>query len=213
MVDPPTKVTVDQEQGQLHSRTIHVLDRSTHSHRETSLGRSPSHEAHTVAPKVTPAGTGGFGKSYPVTQFPPPALRLVVRRKKYPPGTSVASPRPCPSTVYRCLKRRFRHTLRGIYCKRRLVKTGKSSPHKFSRVESSLPSPKELRASLQGSGCVNSNGQHHYGVLHQQGGRYEIRLSVCPPLETPVLVPSQGNSPASKAHSRSLERNCPGTNK
>ena len=63
MVDPPTKVTVDQEQGQLHSQTIHVLDRSTHSHRETSLGTSPSHEAHTVAPKVTLAGIGGFARS------------------------------------------------------------------------------------------------------------------------------------------------------
>ena len=38
------------------------------------------------------------------------------------------------------------------------------------------------------------NGQHHSGCLHKQGGRYEIRLSLCPPLETALLVQSQANS-------------------
>ena len=46
--------------------------------------------------------------------------------------------------------------------------------------------------------------KRHWHV-QQQGGRYKIRLSLCPSMETSVLVPSQGNSPTGKTHSRSLE--------
>ena len=96
-------------------------------------------------------------------------------------------------------------TLRGLHCNRHLVRLRKSPPHQFSGVKGSLPSPPELRASLQGQDCVSSNGQHNCGVVHQQGGWFEIRLSLCPPLETPILVPSKGNSPEGLTHSRSLE--------
>ena len=65
---------------------------------------------------------------------------------------------------------------------------------------------KELRAFLQGPDCVSSNGQHDCGVLHQQGGWYEIRLFVCPSLEGSVLVPPQGNNSEGKAHPWPLER-------
>ena len=58
---------------------------------------------------------------------------------------------------------------------------------------------------MQGSDCSGCNGQHNCGVLHQQGGRYEIRLSLCPPIDTSILVPSQGNSSESKAYSGSPE--------
>ena len=60
---------------------------------------------------------------------------------------------------------------------------------------------------MQGPDCSDSNGQHNCGLLHQQGGRYEIRLSLCPPLETSVSVSPQRNSSAGSAHSRSLECN------
>ena len=53
--------------------------------------------------------------------------------------------------------------------------------------------------------CSDCDRQHDCGLVHKQGGRYEIRLSLCPPVETSVLVPSQGNSPEGKAHSGSLE--------
>ena len=56
-----------------------------------------------------------------------------------------------------------------------------------------------------GSDCSCCNGQYNSGLLHQQAGRYEVRLSVYPPLEAPILVPSQGNCPEGQTHSRSLE--------
>ena len=47
---------------------------------------------------------------------------------------------------------------------------------------------KTVRAFVLGSDHSGLHRQHNCGFLHQQGGRYEIRLSLCPPMETPVLV-------------------------
>ena len=58
---------------------------------------------------------------------------------------------------------------------------------------------------MQGTDCPYSNGQHNCILLHQQGGRYEIRFSLCPALETPILVSSQEDNSAGKTHPRSLE--------
>ena len=58
---------------------------------------------------------------------------------------------------------------------------------------------------MQGSDCSCGNRQYHSGLLHKQTGGYEVRLSLCPPLETPVLVPSQGHNAKGKAHSGSLK--------
>ena len=116
-------------------------------------------------------------------------------------GSTLAPPSTHPADIYRRLKRRLGRTLRGLHGKRRLVRTRKSTSISWE-LKAIL-----LRASLQGSNCSDSNGQHNCSLLHQQGGRYEIRLSLCPPLETPVLVSSQKNSSASATHSRSLECN------
>ena len=47
---------------------------------------------------------------------------------------------------------------------------------------------------MQGPDCVSGDGQHHSCCLHKQGGRYEIRVSLCPPLVTALLVQPQANS-------------------
>ena len=72
-------------------------------------------------------------------------------------------------------KQRLGSTLKGLHCKRHVVRHKKSPSHQFSEVKGSLPGSQELQASLQGPDCVGSNGQHNCGILHQQGGRYEIR--------------------------------------
>ena len=117
------------------------------------------------------------------------------------------SPSTRSSKVYRCPKLRLGCTLRGLHCKRYLVNCRKSPLHQLSGVKSSLPGPQEFRASLQGPDCIDSNGQNNCSLLHQQGGRYEIRLSLCPPLETSVRVSPQRNNSEVSAHSRSLECN------
>ena len=134
----------------------------------------------------------------------PSTPRLVVRRRQCTQRSAFAPP-STRSNIYRHLKRRLGRTLTGIHGKRRLVRTRKSSPHQFLGAKSSAAGPQEFRVSLQGADCSDSNGQHNCSLLHQQGGRYEIRLSLCPPLETPVLVSSQKNGSASAAHPRLLE--------
>ena len=86
-----------------------------------------------------------------------------------------------------------------------MVRTRKSSPHQFLGTQGSSSGPQEFRVSLQGTDCPDSNGQHNCSLLHQPGGRYEIRFSLCPTLETPVLVSSQVDSSAGATLSRSLE--------
>ena len=192
-----------QKQKLLHCQAVHVSDRTPHSDREISVGRSPSHEAHSVAPQTALACAGSTGKGYSGSNVSPTSPGLVARRRQRAPGSTLAPFAARPSSLYRRFKRRLGRSLRRLHGKRPLVR-GKVA-HKFSRAQSSLSGPQELRASLQGSDCSDCNRQHHSGLLHQQRGRYEIRLSLCPPMETSVLVPSQGNSPEGKAYSGSLE--------
>ena len=37
------------------------------------------------------------------------------------------------------------------------------------------------------------HGQHNSCVIHEPGGGYEIRLSLCPALETALMVQSQAD--------------------
>ena len=103
---------MDQEQKQLHSQTIHVPDRLAHCHRETSLVRSPSHEAHTVTPEATLACTRESGKDHSVVPLSTPTSRLVAGQEQCSSGPTVASPLTRSANVRRLLKRRLGRTLR-----------------------------------------------------------------------------------------------------
>ena len=194
-----------KEQGLLHGQAVYVPHRPLDSHREASLVGSPPHETNSVASQAALACTGGPGKSDSGSPVPAPPSGLVVGRKECAARATSTCPALRSTSFYRRLKRRLGRSLRRGYSKRRLVRTRKSPPYKLSRAESSLSGPQEFRASLQGSGCSYSHGQHNCGCLHQQARRYEIRLSLCPPVETSGLVPSQRNSPEGKAHSGSPE--------
>ena len=58
---------------------------------------------------------------------------------------------------------------------------------------------------MPGPDCSCCNRQHNSGLLHKQTRGYEVRLSLCPPMETSILVPSQRDNFEGKAHSRLLE--------
>ena len=200
----------------LTGRVLHTQDRwSTlrqkvlfikNQDRETSLVRSPSHEAHSMAPEMPLACPGSPGEGNSCSCVSPSSLRLVAERKQGASGSTFTSSSARSASLYRCFKRRLGRSLRRLHCKRRLLRNRKKTPHKFFGAQSSIPGPQKLQASLQRPDCPDSHRQHNGGVLHQHGGRYEIRLSLCPPMETSILVPSQGNSPESKAHCGSLER-------
>ena len=113
VVYPEAKVKVHQGPELLHSQTVHVSDRSPHSDGETSLVRSPSHEAHPVALEVTLACSGGSGKGHSVTPFSSSSPRLVVEREQCTFGPAFASFATRSVNVYRRLKRRLGCSLRG----------------------------------------------------------------------------------------------------
>ena len=87
------------------------------------------------------------------------------------------------------VQRRLGRTLRGLHCKRSLVIPGKSPSYKLSRTESSPPGPTTVRASVQGSDYSCCNGQHNGGLVHKQARGYEVRLSLCHPVETSLIFP------------------------
>ena len=167
--------------------------------------RMSSYEAHSVAFETSLAHPRGSRKAHTNSLVTPLTPRVVVRRQQCTKGPTFTPPSTCSSAVYRCLKRRLGHTLRGLHNKKRLVSHRKSPPHKLSRAKSSPAGPKEFRASVHGPDCSCCNRYHNGGILHKQTGWYEVRLFLCPPIEASVLVPPQGNSLEGKTHSRSLE--------
>ena len=200
----PAETKVHQEPDQLHSQTIYVSDRASYSNGKKGV-RLASYETHPVAFKMTLACTRDSTEGHSITPLSPSTPLLVVKREQCSSGSTIALPSARPTNVYRRLKRRLGGTFRGLHYKRRLVRHRKSPSHHLLGVKSSLPGPQEFRASLQGPDCSDSYRQHKCGLLHQEGGWYEIRLSLCPPLETSVLVSPQRDSSAGSAHSRSLE--------
>ena len=137
---------------------------------------------HPVALEATLARSGGSRKGHSIAPVSSSSPRLVVGREQCTARSASASSAARSAVVYRRLKRRLGCSLRGLHCKRHLVRTRKSPPHKFFGAKSSVSGPQEFRASLQGPDCSDSNGQHNCGFLHQQGRGYEIRFSLCPPL-------------------------------
>ena len=156
--------------SQLYSQAIHVPDRPFNCHREASVFRSPSYEAHSMASEETLARSGGVREGYPGPSVTPPPSRLVARRNQCAERTALAPSSARCSTFYRRLKRRLGRTLRGLHCKRRLVIHGKSPSYKLSGTEGSPPGSATVRASVQGSDCACCNGQHNSGIVHKQAG-------------------------------------------
>ena len=200
-----TETTVHQRQGQLFSPTVHVPNRAPYCHRKTGMGQPPSHETGSVASKMTLACAREPGKDYSNPSLSPSTPGLVVRREQCTQGATFAPPATRPTYIYRRLKRRLGRTLRGIHSKRRLVGTRKSPPYQFLGTQGGSSGSQEFRVAVQETDCPHSNRQHNCGILHQQGGRYEIRFSLCPTLEAPILVSSQEDSSAGQTHPRSLE--------
>ena len=205
VVNSQTEGAVHQEQEFLHRPAVHVSDRSSDCHREASLVRAPSYEAYSVALETPLACTGNPREGDSGARVTPSSFRLVAGRRKRASGSIFASASARSTSLYRRFKQRLGRSLRRLHCKRRLVRARTKTSHKFSGAQSCLSGPKELRASLSGSNCSDCHRQYNGGLLHQQGRGYEIRLSLCPPVENSDLVPLQGNSSEGPAHSGSLE--------
>ena len=150
VVNSQTEGAVHQEQEFLHRPAVHVSDRSSDCHRETSLVRAPSYEAYSVALETPLACTGDPREGDSGARVTSSSFILVAERRKRASGSILASASARSTSLYRRFKRRLGRSLRRLHCKRRLVRARTKASHKFSGAQSCLSGPKELRASLSG---------------------------------------------------------------
>ena len=145
-------------------------------------------------------------KEIPVPRTPP-APTMVDQREiclaRSPSAPSVS----CRSDFYRRLKRRLGCSLRRLHSKRHLVSSRKSTTYKFLGTKGCLASTKKVPAHGTGESRSSCHRQHYSCGIHKQGGRYEVRLTLCPSMAAPVLVQSE-TCPKNQTHPRSSEYDC-----
>ena len=206
-VDPP-KVGIHPIQAKLPSQEIYVPDRPAYSNGKTgSTGETP-HETHPVAPKTTLESSGIPGKGDSCAKVTSPAPSMVDQGGKCLDRATFTSLESCRSDLYRRLKRRLGCSFRRRHSKRRLVSSRKSSSHKFPGTKSGPTSLEKIPVLGTRQSSSSCHRQHHGCGIHQQGRRYEVRLTLCPSMATPVLVQSETGSPKGQAHPWSSECDC-----
>ena len=181
--------------GMLYSQAAHVFNRPSDSNRKTSSIRATAYEAHSMAPEKALACPGISGKGHSNSFISPCSSKVVVGPGQGALRSTLTPSSTRPSTVYRRLKRRLGRSLRRLHGKRSLVRVRKRLAHKFVGAQGSPAGLKTVLAVMlqPDSSCLYR--QHHCGLLHQQGRGYEIRLTLCPPLETDALVQSKADCP------------------
>ena len=194
--------------GDLLGQAVHVPNRTFDSHRKASGIGTPAHEAYSMAFKEALACPRSPGKDHSPAKVSPCSSEVVVRPQQGSERSTFTPLMTRPPTVYRRLKRRLGRILRRLHCKRPLVQTRRRLAHKFARTQSSFVGPKTVRAFVLEPDHPSLHRQHNSGFLHQQGGGYEIRLSLYPPLETPVMVQPETNCVTGQTHSGPPECHC-----
>ena len=205
VANPKSENKDANEQRALFGPRVHVSHRFVDSHRETGGFGSPSHETDSVALEESLARARGPREGDSSSQISISSSAVVAGRKQCAQRPTSSSSTACSAVVYRRLKRRLGRALRRPHGKRSLVGLRKPVAHKLSRAKSGPSGPQEVRATVLGPDHFDSHGQHNGCLIHQQGGGYEIRLTLCPPLETAFLVQSQTDSSKGQAHSGKAE--------
>ena len=169
---------------------------------ENGPGGTPSHEALSVSSQgaLEISSVAGQPPSLDRSHCSPP--RLVARSLKRDERCRPSSQRSQYPTLYRCLKRRLRRSLRPKFYKGSVVRSGKKATHKCPRIEGGLPGPSRLQGPVPESNSISGDGQLNSGSLHQQTRRNTLSRDVCSPVEDHDLVPSLPHNIESQAHSR-----------
>ena len=192
----------------LLSQVVHVPNWAADGYRETGSIGPPSHETYSVASEEALACPGNPRENDPHSKVSPCSSAMVVGPRQGSEGPASTPIATCPPTLYRRLKRRLGRSLRRLHCKRPLVQGRRQTAHKRPRTEGGPVGPKSVRAIVLEPDHSSLYGQYDGGRVHQQGRGYEIRLSLCSPLETPPVVQPKANSLKSQTYSRSPERHC-----
>ena len=86
------------------------------------------------------------------------------------------------------------------------VPSRKQVAHKPLRTKSSFSSSKGVSNPGLQQDCVDSYRQHNSGCLYQQRRGDEVRVTVCPTVENPVLVHQTAGNPQGTSHPQPAER-------
>ena len=205
---PSTKNNSAFTEQILPSENFHVSYRSSHCDRKTGDPRQTAHETYSVAPQETLESPRISGKGDPNSEVSPSVPAVVDPRGKCPKGSALTPPATRSSNLYRRLKRRLGCSLRRLHSKRYLVSARKQVAHKLLRTKSRVVSTKKIPTFSARKGRPDCHRQHYGCGIHQQGRRYEVRLTLCPSLAAPMLVQPQSNSTEGQTHSRPSECNC-----
>ena len=205
VANPKSENKDANEQRALFGPRVHVSHRFVDSHRETGGFGSPSDETDSVALEESLAHARGPREGDSSSQISISSSAVMAGQRQCAQRPTSSSSTACSAVVYRHLKRRLGRSLRRSHGKRSLVGLKKPVAHKLSRAKSGPSGPQEIRATVLGPDHFDSHGQHNGCLIHQQGGGYEIRLTLCPPLETAFLVQSQTDSSKGQAHSGKVE--------
>ena len=79
-------------------------------------------------------------------------------------------------------------SLRRLHGKQHLVSSRKPATHKYPGIKSCTTGSEKVTTHSTGEDCSSCHRQHYSCGIHKQGGRYEVRLTLCPSMATPVLV-------------------------
>ena len=177
----------------MHGETVHVSNRPSHGHRKAGSLRMSAHKAHSVAPQGKLACPKVLGKTYPLSQVNSQASTVVATRRHVLVGQHLHplqhAIRSLPMHQTKVKAHLGDFTARGLW----------SVPE--SRLHINFL---ELKAVLLALKCFK-HCQYHCCCLHKQGGGYEIRFSLCPSLETPVIVQCQEYCPTCSPYARQGE--------
>ena len=93
----------------------------------------------------------------------------------------------------------------GAHCKGKLVPSRKQAAYQLPEPEGGIHSPKRVSRPLLRQDTSCSNRQHHSNVIHKQGRRHEVGLTICPSVENPDVVFQKTGDSQSPTHSRPAE--------
>ena len=189
-------------------QTVHVPYRATNSHREAGSSRSAPHAPYPVASEEALACPGIIREDYSSTTVPSSTPEVVVEPRQCPKRPTFTPIATRSSTVYRRLKRRLGCSLRRLHSKRPLVHARKRLAYKLAGAQGRFTSPKTVRAVVLEPDDSGVFRQHDSGLLHKQGGRYEIRLSLYSSLEAADVVQPQADGITGQAYSSPPQCHC-----
>ena len=188
--------------------TVHVPDRAPNSHREAGSILTAPHAPYPVASEEALASPGIIREDYSSTTVPSSTPEVVVKPRQCPKRPTCTPIATRSSAVYRRHKRRLGCSLRRLHSKRPLVHARKRLAYKLAGTQGRVTSPKTVRAVVLEPDHSGVFRQHDGGLLHKQGGRYEIRLSLCSPLEAADVVQPEANCLTGQAYSGPPQCHC-----